>query len=116
MSMFVLLLLQIKHFLIDWAFQTEYQIENKGKYLHIGGIIHSLQHAIATALVIFIVDPSHALLLGLVDGIIHYHIDWSKQNLSAMWKLTTSDKRFWILIGADQLAHQLTYLAIVYFI
>jgi len=115
MTTFILLFFfQIKHFLVDWVFQTEYQAKTKGIYFHIGGIMHSFQHALASFIILSFVDPSKGLILATVDGILHYHIDWIKQNLSSLWKLTPSDKRFWIFIGADQLLHQLTYLLMIY--
>ena len=52
-----------------------------------------------------------AVILGFLDGIIHYHIDWVKTNLARDY--TTKDKEFWILHGADQGLHYLTYIGII---
>lgn len=108
----LLTLLEIKHFLADWVLQTDYQIENKGKYLHPGGVQHSLTHAILTQCIVlwFGYDLSIAFAVAFSDFVVHYHVDWAKQNLSS--GLTPADKRFWMLIGADQLLHHLTYIAI----
>lgn len=109
----ILSLLQLKHFLVDWVFQTDYQIAHKGQYMHPGGLIHSLQHGVLTAVVAAgAAGPLQCLAVGALDMVIHYHVDWMKQNLSR--GLTPADKRFWVLMGADQLAHQLTYLLIVF--
>lgn len=114
MALLTLTLLQIKHFLVDWLFQTDYQIEHKGKYLHLGGLTHTLQHGLFTVIAVAMVDPLYSLAMGILDTVVHYHIDWVKQNLSH--GLTPSNKKFWVLIGMDQLAHQLTYIAIIYLI
>lgn len=111
----LLFFLQLKHFLVDWVLQTDYQIEHKGQYMHPGGLIHSLQHGALTAVALVAVGaagPLQCLAAGALDMVIHYHVDWGKQNLSR--GLTPADKRFWVLMGADQLAHQLTYLLIVF--
>jgi hypothetical protein len=52
--------------------------------------------------------------LGLIDGFIHYHIDWAKMNLNAKfgWR-ADKDGAFWILLGLDQFAHALTYIGLV---
>lgn len=115
-TLLLLTLLQLKHFLCDWVFQTDYQIKYKGQYMHPGGIEHSLQHAVLTALAVAAVNPSHSLMMGAIDGLIHYHVDWLKQNLCSLWRLTTHDKGFWVMIGADQLVHQITYLAITFLV
>ena len=109
--MVFLTLLQLKHFLVDWVLQTQYQIDTKGRYLHPGGLAHSLQHGLFTAVIFLFFDPQISLVAGSLDFVAHYHIDWLKSNLSK--GLSPSNKEFWVLMGADQLAHQLTYLALV---
>jgi hypothetical protein len=114
MTLLILVLLQIKHFLVDWVLQTDRQIKHKGQYLHPVGIYHSLQHAAFTAVIAAFVAPPQTLTLGIVDGLLHYHIDWAKQNLSSHYGLSTDNKGFWMLMGLDQLLHQLTYLLLVF--
>jgi hypothetical protein len=114
MTLLILVLLQVKHFLVDWILQTDSQIKHKGQYLHPVGIYHSLQHAAFTAVIAWVVNPSLALTLGIVDGLLHYHIDWAKQNLSSHHGLSTNNKGFWMLMGLDQLLHQFTYILLVF--
>jgi hypothetical protein len=111
MNVVLLSLLQLKHFLVDWVLQTQYQIDNKGRYLHPGGLTHSIQHGLFTAAIFMLFGSQNSFTAGLLDFVLHYHIDWLKVNVSK--GLTPADKRFWVLMGADQLAHQLTYLALV---
>ena len=48
------------------------------------------------------------------SGLVHYHIDWIKQQLNRGY--TTADRQFWFWLGADQAAHYLTYVGIIYVI
>ena len=102
-----------KHFIIDFPLQTKYQWSNKGTYGHPGGVLHAVLHGIGTHVIIYLIfsDPVVAFVLGLIDAVVHYHIDWAKMNLNARYKLgpTTSEK-FWWLVGLDQYLHALTYI------
>jgi hypothetical protein len=111
----VLLALQIKHFVVDFLLQNRYQWANKGTYGHPGGVLHAGLHAIGTYLCVALVaTPPLALLLMMLDGIIHYHIDWAKMQLNSRLALTPADSKFWVLLGLDQLLHQLTYVAFLF--
>ncbi len=110
----VLLILQLKHFLFDFVLQTPYQFMNKGKYGHPGGIIHAGLHALGSTPIFYLVPPGWPVAIGIILGefIVHYHIDWSKEQTVKRnsWKFPQSE--FWWTFGADQALHQLTYLAI----
>jgi len=110
----VLLYLEIKHFICDYPLQTHYQLANKGTYGHPGGILHSGIHAIFTIPSFLLITPSLGVGIGIIVGefIIHYHIDWAKQQLMAHTGWKEDNREFWWGIGADQLAHHVTYLAI----
>jgi hypothetical protein len=113
----LLALFGIKHFVCDFLLQYPHMVEQKGKYGARGGIEHAAIHFLGTVIVLVLVLPwnpfTHfvALILGLFDGIIHYHIDWLKQQLNR--GLTTADRMFWVWFGADQGLHYLTYIAII---
>ena len=50
-----MVLLQMKHFAVDFLLQTRYQWENKGTYLHPGGLLHAGLHGLGTlAVCVFI--------------------------------------------------------------
>ncbi len=108
-----LILLQAKHLLVDWLFQTQTEIQEKGEYGKFGGVLHSGEHAIGTYIVCMFFTPL-ALYIAVADFILHYHIDWLKSNLTSWFKAGPSNKLFWFLMGADQTAHQLTYLLLAY--
>jgi hypothetical protein len=108
----LLILLQIKHFIADFCLQFSYMIEEKGTYWAPGGLHHALVHTVGTFLVLFMLSNINlAIWLALLDGIIHYHVDWAKMNMSK--KYTPSDASFWTWLGLDQALHQLTYILIV---
>ena len=53
-----LLLLQTKHLIVDWLWQTPYELANKGTYGHAGGIQHAAKHAVLTVFCFaFLLNP-----------------------------------------------------------
>lgn len=112
----LLALLLTKHFIVDFPLQTPYQYLNKGTYGHPGGILHAVLHGAGTFMVIAftLFNPVLALTVGLVDAVIHYHIDWAKMKINSImeWKVDKHEQ-FWWLLGLDQYLHALTYIAIV---
>jgi hypothetical protein len=110
----IFVVLQIKHFICDYPLQTLYQLKNKGTYFHPGGILHSAIHALATTAAFLVAPPTVALGAGIVVGefLLHYHIDWAKEQIIRRRGWTAVQREFWWAIGADQLLHHLTYIAI----
>jgi hypothetical protein len=108
-----LFLLQVKHWYIDFVNQSNIEIEGKGIYGNWHGIGHSLKHGIATGLIIVCVFglsfTPFAAMLAIIDTLVHYHIDWIKINWGSR---DMNTKTFWIHLGMDQMAHQLTYIAL----
>ena len=108
-----------KHFIVDFPLQVPYHYKNKGTYGHLGGIQHALLHGIATWLVFVVVlgltGAMTALIAGLIDFVVHYHIDWAKMNLNKKlgWGPTTHEE-FWWLLGADQFLHHVTYIVLIW--
>ncbi len=110
-----LALLFIKHWYVDFVIQTDDEVQHKGIYGDWQGIKHSLKHGVAT-LVIFIVigaAPIIAMVIAILDGVAHYHIDWTKMNYG---NRDIQTPQFWNHLGLDQLAHYLTYLIAVWLI
>lgn len=109
--LFLLVLLQCKHWYVDFANQTSDEIHYKGTYADWRGVTHSLKHGIGTFLCVWIItgweNVEFAFGLALLDIFLHYHIDWVKTNFAH--KDVTSPI-FWNHFGLDQLAHQLCYI------
>jgi hypothetical protein len=110
----VLVILEVKHFVCDYPLQTAYQVNNKGKYGHAAGFLHAGLHALGTTTAFLVLPPSLLVGVAILAGefVLHYHIDWAKDNLMRWSRVTVKDSMYWWMIGADQLLHHLTYVAI----
>lgn len=112
----LLLLLQVKHWYADFKIQTYMQTVKKGIWLDLIGISHSLDHVWGTLLVLLVfsvfypIGAGAILLVGIVEGIIHYIIDYVKVKHGCK---DNTKPLFWNQFGLDQLAHQICYLLIV---
>lgn len=148
MYKFVILLFafQLKHFLADFLFETEYML---GKFKLKGWIaplsMHCYVHALFTLVIALIVgwrnlSPSYCLLLSTIDFILHFLIDRIKASPSLFGKydclskyecsklrhleyhreLLISKKEsnwlFWVGFGISQMLHQISYYFIIYLI
>ena len=111
--MFVLILLQIKHWYIDFVNQTDEEVQHKGIYLDWIGIKHSVKHGVSTFVILWAVlgwvETDLAFALATVDFLLHYHIDWFKMNYGNRDNRTP---QFWNHLGLDQMAHQIVYIII----
>ena len=116
-DIFILLgLLFVKHWYVDFVNQSMEEVASKGNYCEWQGIKHSLKQGIGTFLVFALTDVSFmdAWLFGLIDFVLHYHIDWSKININRKKNYTIEMPQFWYWLGLDQLAHSITYLFLVW--
>ena len=108
--------LMAKHALADFYLQTPYQYLHKGTYGHSGGFLHAAIHVALTPLVYLVLVPGSLLLVGAIalgEFLVHYHVDWLKEQFVRQNDLTTQSPGFWHALGTDQLIHGLTYLLIV---
>lgn len=114
-ALILLALFGIKHFIADFCLQNEKMVQEKGIYGKLGGIQHSSIHAILTFIVLYgiTLEPTVSLILAYIDGILHYHIDWTKQQLTR--RLTYTDRLWWFYMGLDQTLHHLTYIGIIWY-
>jgi hypothetical protein len=115
----LMFLLVVKHSYADFTIQTYLQTVKKGIYKDPTGISHSLDHVWTTMLALLIFSFIHPLgfwliiAVPLVEGIVHYHIDWIKVRFGNKDNTTSA---YWAQFGLDQLAHHLCYLFIVWYI
>jgi hypothetical protein len=113
--LFLLLLLQIKHWYADFVIQTYMQTVKKGVWLNPIGVSHSVDHVWGTMIVLLIFNlivPISALVIlavSLIEGVIHYCIDFVKVKYGCK---DNTKPLFWNQFGMDQLAHQICYLTI----
>ena len=117
-AMFLTFLLFSKHFFIDHPLQTDYQRENKHLYAHFGGISHALVHGLLTFVILTFFTPQMitAVCLGVINAVVHYHIDWGFAKLMQRvgWS-PQCDKEYWWFMGLSQYLHAVTYISIVIF-
>jgi uncharacterized protein DUF3307 len=109
-------ILMLKHTAADFFLQTPYQYCNKGTYGHPGGLLHAGIHVALTPLVYLVIAPVSLLLaagIALGEFAVHYHIDWTKEQVTRRLAYTPQTSGFWHTLGVDQLLHGLTYLGIV---
>src|SRR5437879_938219 len=99
--------LQIKHYVCDFILQRPYQYLNKGIYGHPGGLIHAGLHAVATCLLFVLITPPFKLGAAIIvaEFVVHYHIDWLKEQVMKRTGWQTADNGYWWALGGDQLLH-----------
>ncbi len=116
--MVLLLLFQTKHLLADFVFQSGWMVRNKGIYGHPGGIAHSATHAAMTVPVLIWTPLGVMTVLAVAAGefVLHYHIDWIKDQALKRVGYGPAQKGYWVLMGLDQFAHQLTYVGILWLV
>lgn len=108
-------LFAVKHYICDFVLQTNDMIRSKGHWGQWHGIVHSLDHGAATMAVVGVLgfETVTVILMGVIDTVVHYHVDWAKQQLNDVLKYTVDNPKFWNLLGLDQLLHTLTYVGIL---
>ena len=111
----LLFALQMKHLLADYCLQTKGMIQNRRRYGHRDGIAHVFVHGAGSLLVFALFGAISGLVFAIIFGemLIHYHIDWAKDNLVQRMGVTTEDRSYWIAAGTDQALHHATYLVMV---
>ena len=130
------LMLFTKHFIADGPLQSKYQLDNKGRFLHRGGLEHAALHAVLTALCVTLwaefLAPMPAITGKLIvaiccaEFVAHYLIDWTKSKVeqSSGWvesvvsddgrrQVLINDKMFFMAFLADQMLHSFCYVLIV---
>jgi len=112
-------LLQVKHWYADFKIQTYMQTVKKGVWLDPVGISHSIDHVWCSIVALMVFNFFHPvaaltmILIAVAEGISHYIIDYVKVRYGIK---DLTKPAFWTQFGLDQLAHQITYLVIIYII
>ena len=115
----LLVLLQIKHWYADFKIQTYMQTIKKGVWLDPIGMSHTWDHMKATAVVLALFAFVHpigivpALIVIVLESAYHYMVDYTKVKYGCK---DNTKPLFWNQFGLDQLAHQLSYLLIAWYL
>ena len=113
------LLLQLKHCYADFVLQTYMQTVKKGVWMDPIGISHTLDHIYCSliALLLFSLFVPMSLFaivfVTVVEGITHYIVDFTKVKYGSK---DNTKPIFWTQFGLDQLAHQATYLWMIWYL
>ena len=110
--------LEIKHFVADYLLQPAWILAGKGDFRLPGGYAHAGIHAAFSLVVLLVLGTPFALAIALfaAEFVIHYAFDYAKVHYSARVHMDRNPQGYWALHGADQLGHQLTYVAIIYIV
>ena len=107
-------LFQVKHFICDGPLQSKSMVEEKSHYGAPVGVLHSLIHGVGTLVVLCAFFGFSILAIGLaaLDFAIHYHVDFTKENVVRVMGWTPANGPFWWAMSFDQMLHHLTYLGL----
>ncbi len=106
------LVLMIKHFIVDLGAQQYLGPGNKQQWLG-AGHNHYFQHGLSTAFIALWFAPEIAVVIGILDYVIHWHIDWGKHHLNRFLKIEAKSPAWWWTNVLDQCLHVITYYALV---
>lgn len=107
----LLISFQIKHFLCDFVFQTQYMLRKSSLKGWTAPLFsHVLVHGLGTLAIVVLIRPE-LYWLALADATVHFVIDRAKVLASA--KSTTASKKFWVALGLDQSLHHVTHYLII---
>lgn len=109
-------LLQIKHMICDGPLQTLRMVKDKSTYGKWQGIFHALIHVAGTLIILlpFGVPLGTIASLLALELVLHYHIDYIKENIVKAKKWTTSDGPYWWAITTDQGLHHMSYVLLAW--
>lgn len=117
--LFLLFLLQVKHCYADFYLQTYMQTVKKGVWMDPIGISHTTDHVYCSlvALLIFsffyTISLPGVIFITLLEGVIHYIVDYTKVKYGSK---DNTKPIFWTQFGLDQLAHQVTYIGMIWYL
>jgi hypothetical protein len=95
------------------------QTIKKGVWMDPIGISHTVEHMYCSLIVIFLfalsvpVSLAGIILVVLIEGVTHYLVDYGKVKYGSK---DNTKPIFWTQFGLDQLAHQATYLWMVWYL
>jgi Protein of unknown function (DUF3307) len=119
-SLVVLLIaaLQLKHIICDGPLQTLAMVRAKSRYGAPLGLLHAAIHGLGTAVMLAFFGVAFPVLAGLalLDAVIHYHVDFTKENIVKINDWTPQDGPFWWSFTADQALHHMTYVLLAWLV
>lgn len=115
----LLFLFQVKHWFADFKIQTYMQTVKKGVWLDPIGMTHTRDHMLASLVVLLFfsflypIAPLTMLAVVALEGMYHYIVDYIKVKYGSKDATTPL---YWNQFGLDQMAHQLSYIIIAWYL
>jgi hypothetical protein len=115
-ALLMILGLQLKHVICDGPLQTLQMVKDKSHYGKPYGLVHAIIQGMGTGLVFTLLGLPLSTVgaLAVLDGIIHYHVDYLKENIVKRNGWTTQDGPFWWALTTDQTLHHMTYVLLAW--
>jgi len=115
-SLLLLWGLFVKHAIADLALQSFRNLPgDKGDLRSSKGYIHAGDHSVGTFLVILLITFNfvNAIIIALLDYVLHFAIDHYKTKIVKRYKWTPSDNSYWVTQSIDQILHYTCYLSYI---
>ena len=105
-------LLTVKHTVCDLALQRIFPADKKF-YFDPSAHIHYFHHGIGSFLIGLMLGLPFAILIGVIDYIVHWHVDYTKTIVRDHYNMISTQDRYWVLQTVDQALHFATYYCFV---
>lgn len=105
-------LLTVKHTVCDLALQRVFPADKKF-YFNPAAHTHYFHHSLGSFLCGLMFGIEFALVIGLIDYFLHWHIDHFKTLIRDHYKMVSTEDRYWVLQTVDQALHFATYYMFV---
>jgi len=105
-------LLTVKHTICDLALQRVFPADKKF-YFNPAAHTHYFHHSLGSFLCGLMFGIEFALVIGLIDYFLHWHIDHFKTLIRDHYKMVSTQDRYWVLQTVDQALHFATYYMFV---
>lgn len=107
---YLLIYLFALHYLADFILQTNWMAHGKSKrfwplFIHV--LIYTTVFIGGAALY---TDIDSAIWFGVLNGVIHYIVDYFTSRLNSRLYQKENKRMFWIAVGLDQTLHYITIL------
>ena len=115
----ILLLIQLSHFVCDYVFTTKSMIEAKAFSRQWFPIFqHACIHGLFLCGLLMLVDIPQDLRtqIFIIETSSHFAIDYLKGLICRKIDKIKDEKKYYILVGMDQYAHQIMKIVILYVI
>jgi hypothetical protein len=117
-ALWVMLCLELKHFVADYLLQYEWMIRGKGSLRMPGGYAHAGIHAAGSVIILIFLGLAPAVIaaFALAEFVVHYALDFSKAHYGDHVSASERPRAFWAFNGLDQFLHHTTYIIMTYLI